>query len=181
MAKKVLVLVLLVVAVWAAYFSLYFRPKKAEIDDLTNKLQEVRNEMEKKRAIAANLPAFNQNLELLRAQLAQAIHQLPSTKNVPDLLEQFGKVAAESGIQITKLVVAPETVKGFYAELPINLELTGGYHNIAIFFDKIGKLERIINISNVQFRNPHVEEGTTVVGGTCLATTFRFIESEALR
>jgi type IV pilus assembly protein PilO len=181
MAKKILVVLLVGVIVWAAYFSLYFRPKKAEIDDLTNKLQEVRNEMEKKRAIAADLPAFNRNLEILNAQLNQTYAQLPRTKGVPDLLEQFGRVAAESGIQVTKFVVAPETVKGFYAELPINLELTGGYHNIAIFFDKVGKLERIINISNVQFHNPHIDEGTMVVNGTCLATTFRFLESEAPR
>ena len=181
MLRKVLVVLLAGVIVWAAYFSMYFRPKQQEIETLSSKLNEVQLEMQKKKAIAANLPAFNQNLEVLRAQLKQSITQLPNTKNVPELLEQFARVAAESGVQVTKFAVAPETVKGFYAELPINLELAGGYHNVAIFFDKVGKLERIVNISNVQFRNPHLEEGSTIVGVSCLATTFRFLESEALR
>jgi type IV pilus assembly protein PilO len=181
MAKKILVVVLAGAIVWIAYFSLYFRPKQEEIEQVSAKLEEVRLEMEKKKAIAADLPAFNARLETLRKQLQQSIQQLPNTKNVPELLEQFSKTAAESGLQLSKFTILPETVKGFYAELPINLEVIGGYHNVAIFFDKIGKLERIVNVANVQFRNPRVEEGQTLVTVMCQATTFRFLESEALR
>jgi type IV pilus assembly protein PilO len=179
--KKILVVVLAGAVAWAVYFSLYFRPKQQEIETLMGRLSEVQIDMQKKKAIAADLPIFNQNLDVLRAQLRESITQLPSTKNVPELLQSFSALAIDSGVQIQKFTVGPETVKGFYAELPINLELGGGYHNIAVFFDRIGKIDRIVNISGVQIKNPRVQEGQTIVAVTCMATTFRFLESGAMR
>ena len=179
--KKILIILLFGVIAWVAYFFMYFQPKQEEVAELLTKLQDVRIEMQSKRAIANNLPRFNRELEVLRAQLRESLSQLPDSRNVPELLESFSSLAGSSGVRINKFTVGPETVRGFYAELPVNLELMGGFHNIAIFFDKIGKLERIVNISNVGVRNPRHQEGETLVTVTCLATTFRFLEREALQ
>lgn len=179
--KKILIVIVVGIIVWIVYFFAYFQPKQEEIEEKLTLLNEVKVEMSKKQQIADNLPKFNRELERLRDLLRQSIEQLPNTKNVPELLEKFSSLALESGVHVGKFSIAPETVKGFYAELPINLELTGSYHNIAVFFDKIGKLERIINISNVAIRNSRSTEGKTVVSVTCLARTFRFLESEVLQ
>ncbi len=97
------------------------------------------------------------------------------------MLERFATLAQESGIKIIRFSLSPEANKGFYVELPINLELTGGYHNVAVYFDKIGKEERIINVKNVSVRTPRLEDGETIVTVSCLATTYRFLEAEAER
>ncbi|MCB1155627.1 type 4a pilus biogenesis protein PilO, partial [bacterium] len=62
-----------------------------------------------------------------------------------------------------------------YAEVPIELEMTGNYHNIAIYFDKISKQDRIINISNVKLSQPKVVSGETQVQASCTTTAFRFV------
>jgi type IV pilus assembly protein PilO len=67
-----------------------------------------------------------------------------------------------------------EVPKGFYAELPIQLRLSGTYHDIALFFDKIGKLERIVNVSDIELGAPKKENGQIVLDVTCNATTFQF-------
>jgi len=66
----------------------------------------------------------------------------------------------------------------FYARVPLELTMVGSYHNVATFFDKISKLDRIINILNFSMGDVKQRAGETVVKTSCLATTFRFLESE---
>ena len=69
-----------------------------------------------------------------------------------------------------------EVSKGFYAEIPVNIEVEGGYHNLAMFFDKVSKLSRIVNVSNIKIQKMK-EPG--MLKATCVATTYRFLEGPA--
>ena len=179
--KKAAIVIALGAVAWVLYFFLAFQPKTKEIEDLLKNLQDVRMEMQRQKSIADNLPKFNRDIDILRGQLKESINQLPNDKDIAQLLDSMTELASGAGVRITKFSPTPETVKGFYAELPIKLDLIGGYHNTAIFFDKIGKLNRIINISDVNIKNPQVVEGETVVDITCTCTTYRFLETETLR
>jgi type IV pilus assembly protein PilO len=66
----------------------------------------------------------------------------------------------------------------FYARVPLELTMLGGYHNVATFFDKVSKLDRIINILNFSMGDVKQIGGETVVKTSCLATTFRFLETK---
>ena len=181
MVKKILIVLAVGLLVPIVYYFKWFNPTVAEIDELTMERAEAQRKYESQKKIADDLPRFNREIEQLRDALLHSIQQLPNKKNVPELLERFATLAQESGVRISRFSLSPEATKGFYVELPINMELTGGFHNIAVYFDKIGKEERIINVKNVAVRNPRVEDGETLVTVTCLATTYRFLEAEAAR
>jgi type IV pilus assembly protein PilO len=72
----------------------------------------------------------------------------------------------------------PEELQDFYARVPLELTMLGSYHNVAVFFDKISKLDRIINILNFSMGDVKQMGDETVVKTSCLATTFRFLETE---
>ncbi len=177
-SKYVLIIAALVVATVVLYFFMYFQPKNDEIASLSKRLQDVKREMQEKQEIAENLPRFNKEIADLERQLRDSLSQLPNTKEIPDILKSLAELAESSGLSLRSFTVNPEISKGFYAELPINLEVEGGYHNIAIFFDRLGKLNRIINVANLVIRNPQEIEGEVRVTATCTAITFRFLQSE---
>ncbi|MCZ7584106.1 MAG: type 4a pilus biogenesis protein PilO [Deltaproteobacteria bacterium] len=96
-------------------------------------------------------------------------------RKFPEILRLLSKLAGISGIEMIEFKVLPEARKTLYSEIPIEMQLKGGFHNIAIFFDKIGKQDRIINISNVKIASPTKETGETIVTTSCTATAFRFL------
>jgi type IV pilus assembly protein PilO len=67
----------------------------------------------------------------------------------------------------------PERQKDFYAEIPVSIKVTGGYHNVAMFFDNVARLYRIVNIENIQMKS---EGRTHSLMTTCTAVTYRFVD-----
>ena len=179
-SKKILIIVALVLAVCIIYMFFFFQPKKVEISDLENALDKKKGEMQERQRIAKDKEKFSLEVRSLDEQLKESLAQLPNEKEIPQILRLFSKLASISGIEMTTFTVLPEIKKALYAEVPIDLQLSGGFHNIAIFFDKISKQDRIINISNVKIANPTIVNGETQVVTTCTAIAFRFISpSEA--
>lgn len=178
-SKKILIIVFLVAAVCAAYVFFFFLPKNDEIRGLESSLAEKQKDLTEKRRIAKDLEKFNRQVEELNARLQESLEQLPEEKEVGELLRILSRLANISGIEMTNFSVGGEVRKSLYAEMPIELQLVGGFHNIAIFFDKVSKLDRIVNISNVNIAQPKDVNGETVVTTTCTATAFRFVPSEA--
>jgi type IV pilus assembly protein PilO len=71
-----------------------------------------------------------------------------------------------------------ESPAGFYARVPIKIEVSGSFHEILVFFDKVAKLPRIINISDITFKDPTFKNQKMILKAEFLATTFRFIEGQ---
>jgi type IV pilus assembly protein PilO len=71
---------------------------------------------------------------------------------------------------------AGEVNKGFYAEIPVNIEVQGGYHNLGMFFDKVARLSRIVNVSDIKIKKKGSKGGGGTLKATCVATTYRFVE-----
>jgi type IV pilus assembly protein PilO len=72
----------------------------------------------------------------------------------------------------------PEVQRGFYAEVPVRIEVEGSYHEVAMFFDRVGKLNRIVNIRDITMSEPEVRSGKVVLRTTGLAVTYRFLSTE---
>lgn len=174
-SKKILIVVFLVAAVCAAYLFFFLLPKNDEIKQLEDTLSKRQDELAEKQRIAKDLDMFNRQVVELNERLQESLKQLPEDKEIAEILRLLSRLAGISGIEMTNFTVGAEVPKSMYSEVPIELQLIGGFHNIAIFFDKIGKQERIINISNVKVAQPKMVNGETVVTTTCTATAFRFM------
>ena len=101
----------------------------------------------KGQATARKLPEFRAQVADLEGRLDSLKAVLPEEKDAADLLRRMQTVATQSNLTIKSFKPAPIVTKQLHAEWPISLELDGTYHNLAIFFDRVGKFTRIVNIS----------------------------------
>ena len=102
---------------------------------------------------------------------------LPEEKDAADLLRRMQTVATQSNLTIKSFEAGGHrATKQLHAEWPIHLELDGTYHNLAIFFDRVGKFTRIVNITGVEIKGKDKPEPSSTISATCVATTFVLLD-----
>ena len=175
-AQKVGILVGLIILISAAFYWFLYSPQADEISKLNESIEAAQNEKSIKQKRAANLPKLQKELGDLDVRLKEAIAQLPSKKEIADLLSSIATKAQESGLDIDLFRPRPENYKDFYAEIPVEMNIKGTFHNVIMFFDAIGRLTRLVNIDNVGFKNPKVSGDRMVLEFTTTAITYRFLE-----
>jgi type IV pilus assembly protein PilO len=129
-----------------------------------------------KTAIANNLNQFRREKELLEQQLREALAELPEEKNIEDLLQLFQDRAIKAGLKIVSIEPRTPVTERFYAKLPIPMSVTGNYHEIATFFDALGRMRRIVNVSEVVLESPKDVNGKIILSGRFLVTAFMFVD-----
>jgi type IV pilus assembly protein PilO len=155
------------------------------ISDIETRIGKVNSEQRKldadlmeKRSIANNLNQFRREKELLEQKLAEALAELPNEKRIDELLQLFQDRAQKAGLEISTIEPQAEQSAGFYAKIPIPMTVTGNFHEIATFFDSLGRLRRIVNVSEITMDTPRDVGGKVVVNAKFLATTFMFVDSK---
>jgi len=136
------------------------------------------NDLIEKTAIANNLNQFRREKELLEQRLQEALAELPEEKKIDELLQLFQERARKAGLEISSIEPAPEVTEGFYARVPINMQVTGNFHEIVTFFDSLARLRRIVNVNNILLDTPKDAGGKVTLNGKFLVTTFMFVPSK---
>jgi len=142
---------------------------------LVDSVEIARNEKTAKQQKAANLPRLKKDIQLLEMELTKAIAQLPNKKEVADLLRTISAKASQSGLDILLFRPRAETFQEFYAEVPVDITVKGSFHNTVGFFDEVGRLNRLVNIDSIGFKNPTVTGDNVILETTSVATAFRFL------
>lgn len=175
-AQKVAILGVSVILIAALYYSFLFSPKADELAKLADSVEIARNEKTVKTQKAANLSRLRQDLQRLDAELKKAIAQLPDKKEIPELLSSISSKAQQSGLDVLLFRPRPESYQEFYAEVPVDITVKGNFHNTVNFFDDVGRMDRLVNIDNIGFKNPTVSGDSVVLETTSVATAFRFLD-----
>lgn len=174
--QKLGVLAGLIVAVLLLDYFLLYSPQSDEISELTQEIENSRNQRDKKKKEAANIPKLKEQMAQLDGMLKEAVAQLPDRKEIPDLLSSISNKVKESGLDILIFRPRAENLQEFYAEIPVDIVVRGGFHNVATFFDEVGRLNRLVNIANIELRNPKANEDQVIMEVSTVATTFRFLD-----
>src|SRR5512138_2284962 len=140
--------------------------------------QRLDKEYIEKTAIANNLNQFRREKELLEQQLREALAELPEEKNIEDLLQLFQDRALKAGLKIGSVEPKAPATERFYARIPMPMAVKGIYHEIATFFDALGRMRRIVNVSEVQLDTPKDVNGKVILNGKFLVTAFMFVEAK---
>lgn len=175
-AQKIAILVVAVILMVALYYSFLFAPKADEVAKLADSVEIARNEKTVKTQKAANLSRLRQDLQRLDAELKKAIAQLPEKKEIPELLSSISSKAQQSGLDVLLFRPRAESYQEFYAEVPVDITVKGNFHNTVSFFDEVGRMDRLVNIDNIGFKNPTVSGDSVVLETTSVATAFRFLD-----
>jgi type IV pilus assembly protein PilO len=157
------------------YFYVYL-PGDDNLAKLAEEVGSVRADRDKKRALSANLPKLQKELQRWDSKLKAAVAQLPDRKEIPDLLSSLSTKAREAGLEILLFRPRAENFQEFYAEIPVDIVVRGGFFNAVTFFDEVGKLSRLVNIDNIDLKNPKVGSEPVVLDISTLATTYRFLD-----
>ncbi len=175
-AQRIGLLGVLAGAVIGLYVYLFYLPASTTLDGLASQQFELQRKLNEVRSVAANLPAFQARLTELEIELKTALRQLPNSKELPGLLTDISSRGKNAGLEFKAFRPREEVPRDFYAEVPIEIEFTGGFHEIARFFDDISKLPRIVNVADLRIDIEKESPLSTrlVVKGN--ATTFRFLE-----
>jgi type IV pilus assembly protein PilO len=165
--------------VFGVYGYSFYQPARLELTSLESKERDLQRKVSEVRAIVSNLAAFEEEIADLERRLVMALRQLPDSKELPVLLTDISTLGKDSGLEFKLFKPKQEVRRDFYAEVPIEVEFSGGYHDIARFFDKISKLPRIVNVNRLAMSPAKADLGLTVLNVRGEVTTFRFIEQPA--
>ena len=168
--------VLLAVGGSGAFYWYYERPQREEMVSRQTQLEALKKDVEKGLSTAKKLPEFRAQVDDLEERLITLAEVLPEEKDAADLLRQMQTVATQSDLTIKSFKPAPIVTKQLHAEWPITLQLDGTYHNLALFFDRVGKFTRIVNISSVTLKGKPKPTQTSTITADCVATTFVLLE-----
>jgi type IV pilus assembly protein PilO len=130
-----------------------------------------------KKKQALDLPAYRKQLEDIEKQFGALLKQLPGKSEMDALLTDINQAGLGRGLQFELFKPATEeTVREFYAELPITIRITGSYHDIGAFASDVGKLSRIVTLNDISLAAN--KDGSLVMDA--IAKTFRYLDEEEL-
>lgn len=162
-----------------AFYYYYEREQRADMGARRSQLTALRRDITTGLETAKKLPEFRTQVDDLEARLGNLRAVLPEEKDAADLLRRMQTVATQSNLTIKSFKPAPIVTKQLHAEWPISLELDGTYHNLAVFFDRIGKFQRIVNITGLDVNGKSSAAPNSTIEATCVATTFVLLEKPA--
>jgi type IV pilus assembly protein PilO len=153
-------------------WSLYL-PRLDTINQLKGERDALKTRLATAQQNAMQLDSFRDKMKEAEAQFMQARKALPEREEIPSLLTSISRSGQDAGLDFMLFQPRPETPRQFYAEIPLSLRVTGNYHSVALFFDKIAKLSRIVNIKDLRMIAPKKGE---ILETACTAVTYKFIE-----
>ncbi len=180
LTNKIAVLLVTLIAIGVVYYFLGYSPLQENLNKLRDTETDLTEKLMENQAIAKNLEKFREEVSVLDEELKQALALLPNDKDIRSLLRQISVLQKKTNVTNLLFKPASEVRKGFYSEIPIQMKLRGSFHDVAQFFDKVGKLERIVNISEIELSNPKEENGRMILNVNCTATTFKFVGGAGL-
>lgn len=169
---------LLVLIIIGGFFYFIYIPRASRIKLIEGELSRLVNEININMTKARTLEELKKENAGLQRQLTEKKEQLPSESEAVTLLKQISDVGAGANLDIKlwRPGEKKQSPDGLYIELPVSVEITGGYHSMAIFFDRIGKFPRIVNISNLRIGNSKAERDKIILQASFIATAFASTE-----
>lgn len=153
-----------------AYF--VYIPKTNEIKKTTEEINGLKQRLTQAKIKSKDLKKFQAQKAQVDVEFKEALKILPNTKEIPNLLRKVTELGNESNLDFRIFRPKREVPREFYIEIPVSIEVRGGYHDVAVFFDKVGHMERIMNIKNVTIKP--IKDLSTILITTCDAITYRF-------
>ena len=174
--KKILIFTGVLVLLSALYVWALFLPAHEKISKLDSKLSELLDKKAEQEVIVQNLAAFKREYHHLELSLKQAMAQLPDKKEIPSLLENISNLGRESGLDVSLFKPGAQKPKDFYAEVPVDINLVGNFHDLLAFFYRVGNLPRIVNMSDLSIKRSKDGASASSLDTACKATTYKFLE-----
>jgi type IV pilus assembly protein PilO len=173
-AQKMAILGGVVLMIFAAYYVFMDSDYKARQDTLGRQLTDLKSEIVKIRAIAAEKEKFERENALLNKKLEELKAKLPSETEIDKLLIRITEMGRDNGLTFTAFQPGKESGAALYVTVPVSMKFKGNFHHVLRFFDQVSKYDRIVNISKLNIKMGKGE----LLNVSCTAETYKFKEAK---
>ncbi len=159
------------------FIFLIYSPNSGRITKLKKNNQYLQGEIQKVEALAGKLNEHKAERSAVELQLKAASLLLPKQKEIPSLLTNISEQGSNSGLEFISFQPRNERNEQFYAVIPVAITVSGTYHKIGSFLDKISKLNRIVSVNNIALSSPRLTGGEVILTATMELVTYRFLST----
>ena len=149
--KFIVVLIIFGLIAGGGYW-FFIKDQYAQLERVERTEQELRKTYEEKAYQVANLEVFKAQMAEMEETFGALVRQLPSETEVPGLLEDITNTALGNGLALQEVALQPERQRDFYSELPINIRVSGSYHELASFVSSVASLPRIVTLHDLTIK-----------------------------
>lgn len=175
--RKTLVVCLIFLLLGYFYYSYFYEDLLEKEVKCAEKLSSIQQEIAEKQILIRQIEKYKKELVVLKEALQVALTKLPEQKEIPGLLNSVSEAGRSVDLEFLLFRPMDPVSREFYAEIPVKIEVTGSYHNVALFFEKVAKLSRIMNIKDVSIkRKEDREDMSYTLVTSCLIRTYMFLE-----
>jgi type IV pilus assembly protein PilO len=171
---RVLICLGIFLVLFGPFFYFSYQPKVNKISQLKTEQETLETRVASAKAKARQLKHFQDKLAKAETEFKTAVKKLPEKKEIPSLLSSISQSGRDAGLEFLLFEPRGEQTKEFYAEIPVSIIVTGNYHKTALFFDKVARLHRIVNIDDIKMIS---EKDSSNLRTSCTAVTYRFVET----
>lgn len=172
---------MLAVAIVALFWTLLISSSMAEISDLKVKVAEASERRDKVEKRAVEKEKSEAELNALTETLKKALKELPASSEMDELLKRISQEGRKAGLEMRKFQPLPEIMMQYYAEIPVAIEVYGSYHEVAMFFDALSRLGRIVSVQDIHMEDPEEAGGKTYLKVSGKTVTYRFLSEEEIK
>jgi len=172
-AVKVIVGILLMGLILGLGYNFHVKDLQTELDAQVAQEMSLKDQYAAKAGLAANLEAYIIQMKEMETSFGAMLRQLPSDTEVPGLLEDITRTGLGSGLEFQEIKLLPEVTQQFYIELPIQITVTGNYHDLATFVSGVASLPRIVTLHDFEVK-PLDEKNPAILTMNILAKTYRY-------
>ena len=165
------------IALAAAVHYAWFRNINADIRNKRSELEQLQQEIEKGRAAERKLAQFREEVKRLELELSKLLQILPSKRNTEELIKRIEALTRQGDFTLKKFTPGEFVPKEFYSEWPIEIVVDGTYHNLALFFDRMSRFSRIINVEDLKINTLDNAPGKSIAANF-VAKTFIYTGDE---
>ena len=142
LAQKIIILIVINIVLLGLFYFMFYKSKLEESSTLKEELTKLQVKHAEQKKVIADLPKWRKENEELKVKFKELLKLLPNTKEIPSLLTNISYLAQDCGLEILLFQPQNQIVRGFYADIPVDMQVLGDYHNIGYFFDKVSKTKK---------------------------------------
>lgn len=171
---KVVAWILAFIVVLVLGYYLVINDQQNLLKQAQQREQVLKQTYEKKAEQAANLVAYRQQMKEIEKRFSVLLGQLPEDTEVPGLLDDISNIGVKNGLRFQTIKLLPERRKEFYVELPINIQVTGSYHDFGAFVSGVSSLPRIVTLHDFDITRHNQKGGGGPLAMKIMAKTYRY-------
>ena len=179
--QRILICSGIFLAIIASFVWVSYLPKIKTQKILDKEIKKLENKLIVAKRNARDLKKYQNRIKEAESDFRKVMLSLPEKEEIPSLISAISASGKESGLEFLLFQPKGENRKDFYAEIPVSIQVTGNFHNIVLFFDKVARLSRIVNIRDIKIsgkkgkgksKTLDIDELST----SCTAVTYKFVE-----